>query len=69
MADNDFQRAVQLAREGYRIEIPGFYREDSHAVLMNGEWLYLNDEQFAILQKIVQDSQSDSKSTAFFTTL
>ena len=54
MADNDFQRAEQLAREGYNMDIPGFYRQDSHAVLMNGEWLYLNDEQLAIVQKIVQ---------------
>ena len=56
MADNDFERAAQLAREGYSIDIPGFYRENSNAVLMNGEWLYLNDEQLAIIQKIVQHS-------------
>ena len=54
MADNYFERAKQLAREGYSIDIPGFYREDSNAVLMNGEWLYLTDEQLAIIQKIVQ---------------
>ena len=69
MADNDFQRAEQLAREGYSIDIPGFYREDSNAVLMNGEWLYLNDEQLAIIQKIVQHSKGDRRSTAFFTTI
>ena len=67
MADNDFERAEQLAREGYSIDIPGgFYREDSNAVLMNGEWLYLNDEQLAIIQKIVQHFKGDRRSAAFF---
>lgn len=54
MADNDFERAEQLAREGYSLDIPGFYREGSNAVLINGEWLYLDNEQLAIIQKIVQ---------------
>ena len=69
MADNDFERAEQLAREGYSLDIPGFYREDSNAVLMNGEWLYLNDEQLAIIQKIVQYSKAGRRFTAFFTTI
>ena len=69
MTDSYFERAEQLARDGYSIDIPGFYREDSNAVLMNGEWLYLNDEQLAIIQKIVQHSKGDRKSTAFFTTI
>ncbi len=66
MADNDFERAEQLAREGYSLDVPGFYREDSNAVLMKGEWLYLNDEQLTIIHKIVQHSKGDRKSTAFF---
>ena len=69
MTDNDFERAKQLAREGYSIDIPGFYRKDSNAVLMNGEWLYLSDEQLAIIQKIVQHSKGDRRSTAFLTTV
>ena len=69
MADNDFERAEQLARKGYSIDIPGFYREDNNAVLMNGEWLYLNDEQLAIIQKIVQHSKGDKRPAAFFTTI
>jgi mevalonate pyrophosphate decarboxylase len=69
MADNDFERAEQLAREGYSLDVPGFYREDSNAVLMKGEWLYLNDEQLTIIHKIVQHSKGDRKSTAFFTTI
>ena len=51
--NNDFQRARQLLREGYSIDIPGFYRENANAVLINGEWLYLSDSELAIIQEIV----------------